>query len=240
MMVLVLGASGATGRLVVQQLLGCGQSVRAIVRSPETFLKAVGSHELLVVENASLLELTDQQLRQHVDGCAAIVSCLGHTLSFKGVYGKPRCLVTEATRRLCEAIKANQHNYPVKFVLMNSTGCRNPEIDEAISFAEKCVVGLISLLLPPHRDNELAVAYLRKQLGQPDTQIEWVAVRPDSLFDEPIATEYELHASPTRSAIFNSGKTSRINVAHFMAELISDDTLWNVWKGKTPVIYNVE
>jgi hypothetical protein len=63
------------------------------------------------------------------------------------------------------------------------------------------------------------------------------AVRPDTLINEDEVTEYEVHPSPTRSAIFDAGKTSRINVGHFMAELITDDELWNRWKGQMPVIY---
>jgi hypothetical protein len=65
-----------------------------------------------------------------------------------------------------------------------------------------------------------------------------VAVRPDSLIDEREVTEYEVYASPIRSALFNAGKTSRINVSHFMADLMTDDSLWNKWKGQMPVIYN--
>lgn len=47
-----------------------------------------------------------------------------------------------------------------------------------------------------------------------------------------------MHASPTRSAVFNSGKTSRIHVAHFMADLITGDETWRRWRGQMPVIYN--
>jgi len=68
--------------------------------------------------------------------------------------------------------------------------------------------------------------------------IEWAAVRPDNLTDENGVTDYEVHPSPTRSAIFDAGLTSRINVGHFMADLIMDDDTWNKWKGKMPVIYN--
>jgi len=71
-----------------------------------------------------------------------------------------------------------------------------------------------------------------------DGTIEWTAVRPDNLIDEDKVTEYEVHPSPIRSAIFNAGRTSRINVGHFMADLIEDDNLWNKWKGQMPVIYN--
>ncbi len=70
--------------------------------------------------------------------------------------------------------------------------------------------------------------------------VEWVAVRPDGLIDEKNISPYEIHPSPTRSAIFNAGKTSRINVAHFMTDLIMDNQTWNQWKGQMPVIYNTE
>lgn len=238
MNVLVAGGSGATGQLLVRQLLDRGLSVQAIVRSPDKFLKAVGEHERLLVINASILELSNAELVQYVHECGAVVSCLGHTMSFRGVYGNPRRLVTEATRRLCEAIKTSQPTQPLKFVLMNSTGCKNDELGERVSVAEKCVVGLIRLLVPPHLDNEEASKYLRCQVGQQDESIEWTIVRPDTLVDNDDVSGYEIYSSPTRSAIFNAGQTSRINVAHFMAELITEDTVWNSWKGQSPVIYN--
>jgi len=238
MKVLVAGGSGATGQLLVRQLLDRGQSVQAIVRSPDKFLKAVGEHERLLVINASILELSDTELVQHVHGCGAVVSCLGHTMSFRGVYGKPRRLVSDATLRLCEAIRTTQPTQPLKFVLMNSTGCRNDDMAERVSVAEKCVVGLIRLLVPPHLDNEQASKYLRRQIGQHDESIEWTIVRPDTLVDNDVVSGYEISPSPTRSAIFNAGQTSRINVAHFMADLVTEDAVWSSWKGQSPVIYN--
>ncbi len=122
---------------------------------------------------------------------------------------------------------------------MNTTGNSNRDLNEKSSFGEKCVIGLIRLLLPPHVDNEMAADYLRTNIGQKDPMVEWVAVRPDSLIDEEIVTEYQVHPSPIRSAIFNAGQTSRINVGHFMADLITEENVWNKWKGQMPVIYNV-
>lgn len=238
MKVLVAGGSGATGQLLVRQLLDRGLSVQAIVRSPDKFLKAVGKHERLLVINASILELSDRDLVQYVSECGAVVSCLGHTMNFRGAYGRPRRLVTDATRRLCEAIKTTQLTQPLKFVLMNSTGCRNDDLAERVSVVEKCVVALIRFLVPPHLDNEQASKYLRRHIGQQDGCIEWTIVRPDTLVDNDDVSTYEIHPSPTRSAIFNAGQTSRINVAHFMADLITEDTVWNSWKGQSPVIYN--
>lgn len=235
---LVVGATGATGRLLVKQLLDRGLNVKVIVRSPDKLPGEIRSHSNLSVIQASVLDLTDAEMAQHVRGCEAVASCLGHNLNLKGIYGPPRLLVTETTRRLCNAIKANQPDKPVRFVLMNTTGNSNRDLPERISFAQQCVMGLIRLLLPPQVDNERAADYLRVQIGQNDGAIEWVAVRPDTLIDESEGSEYAVYASPMRSAVFNAGKTSRINVGHFMADLMTDDALWHKWKGQMPVIYN--
>jgi len=238
MVVLVVGASGATGRQLVAQLLKQGHDVKVVVRSAAKIPVSWERSEGVKISLASLLDLSDAELMELTLDCNAIASCLGHTISWKGIYGHPRMLVTEATRRLCTAIDAHKPESPVKFVLMNTTGNRNRDINEPISFAQKCVIGLLRLLLPPHVDNEKAADYLRTQIGQHNPFIEWAAVRPDSLLDAEAVTNYEVYPSPIRSAIFNSGKTSRINVGHFMAQLIEDGNLWKEWKGKMPVVYN--
>jgi nucleoside-diphosphate-sugar epimerase len=235
---LVLGASGATGMNLVEQLLKREQNVKVIVRSPEKLPKSWKSNSRLQIISTSVLELSNSEMSEHVNGCQVIASCLGHNMTWKGIYGQPRKLITDVTRRLCNAVEVSNSKKPIRFVLMNTTGNRNRDLNEAISFSQKCVIGLLRLLLPPHVDNEKAADYLRTQVGQNNNFIEWAAVRPDGLANEEEVTAYEVHSSPTRSAIFNTGKTSRINVGHFMAHLISDDALWNKWRGRMPVIYN--
>jgi len=236
--ILVVGASGATGRLLVDQLLARGQTVRAVVRAADTLSASARLNEKLSIINASLLDLSDADLARHVKGCSAIASCLGHNMTFKGMFGPPRALVTDAAQRLCAAVKANAPERPVKYVLMCSSGVRNRDLDEEISFAQKIVVGLLRALLPPHADNENAAEFLRSKIGQNDPAIEWAAVRPDGLIDAAAVSAYDAHPSPTRSAIFDAGQTSRINVAHFMAELITDEAVWTRWRGQMPVLYN--
>ncbi len=250
MTTLVVGATGATGSLLVKELLKKNQHVKAIVRSPEKVPDEIKNNPNFTLIHATLLDLSDQELQEHLKDCRAIASCLGHTLNFKGIYGQPRKLVTDATRRLCEAViathTASQSETPVKFVLMNTTGNRNQDLQEKVSTAHSIVVNLLRLLLPPHPDNEQAAEYLRTQIDRNTNVIEWVAVRPDGLINEESSSEYELYASPTRDPIFNAGKTSRNNVAHFMAQLIVDDTLddtldnnlWQKWCWQMPVIYN--
>lgn len=236
MTTLIVGASGATGRLLVEQLLNRGESVKIIVRDKTNLPEGLDNHENLSIIRASVLNLSDAEMAQHVDGCTAVASCLGHG----SIYGQPRRLVADATRRLCAAIESHHPETPVKFVLMNTAGFVNQDTSERVSFAETCVIGLVRLLVPPHSDNEQAANYLRTETGRDNKAIEWSVVRPDSLIDENEVTDYEVHPSPSRSAIFNPGKTSRINVGHFMAELITNNDTWSQWRWQMPVIYNKE
>ena len=238
MTVLVVGASGATGRHLVDHLLARGNTVKVIVRSKDGLPESWAEHKNLKVIEASVLDLTDEEMIELISDCDAVASCLGHNLTFKGIYGQPRKLVTDATQGLCNAVRTNKPKRPVRFVLMNTSGNSNRDLSEPISFAQKVVIGLLRLLLPPHVDNEKAADFLRTQIGQENKYVEWVAVRPDGLVNEDVVTAYEAYPSPIRSAIFDPGKVSRTNVGHFMAELINDHDLWKKWKGQMPVIYS--
>jgi len=237
---LVVGASGATGRLLVEVLLKRDQKVRVIVRSEGSLPESVNNHKNLETVKASLLDLSDSELQKYVNDVDAIASCLGHNITLKGLFGKPRKLVTDATRRLCEAVKANNPKNKVKYVLMNTIANSNRDLDEPSSKKLKMVIGLLRVFLPPHPDNEQAADYLRVKIGQTDDTIEWVAARPSGLIDEDTVTEYEAYASPLGDGALDPGKITRINTGHFMAELITDSKLWNKWKGQMPVLYNKE
>lgn len=242
MKTLIVGATGATGRHLVTQLLDRGVDVHVIVRSPDRLPKDVLDHAGLTVTTANLLDLDDGTLAEVAHGCGAVASCLGHTLNLRGIFGSPRRLVTDAVRRLGQAIvaaRADDQQMPrTKFVLMNTTGVRNADLEEPRSFAERCVIGLLRVGLPPHADNEQAADFLRTTIGQDHPAIEWSAVRPDGLTNDEPDSAYDLHPSPIRSAIFDSGHTRRVNVAHFMAELITDADTWAAWAGRMPVIYD--
>ena len=83
-------------------------------------------------------------------------------MSFQGIFGKPRKLVTDATKRLCSAINEGEPKSTVKYILMNTVEI---EIDlpEKISFSEKCIIWLLRLLVPPHIvTNKLLIFCVRK------------------------------------------------------------------------------
>jgi hypothetical protein len=238
MTTLVVGASGATGKQLVEQLLNMGQKVKVIVRSNGTIPDTWKNNDKISIIKASILEISVDEMTNYLNDCQSVASCLGHNITMKGIFGKPRKLVTDAVQLLCNAIKKKSLEKPIKFVLMNTTANRNGDLNEPISVGQKLVMGLIRLIVPPQSDNEKAANFFRVKIGQNNKLIEWVAVRPDTLINEDNVTEYEIYASPKRSALFNPGKTSRINVGNFMAKLIVENDLWNKWKGQMPVIYN--
>jgi hypothetical protein len=235
---LVAGATGATGRLLVGELLERGWAVRAIVRAPERLPAELRAHPRLAVVHGALLELPEAELARHAAGCAAVASCLGHNLTLRGIFGPPRRLVTEATRRLCRAIEAHRPPRPVRFVLMNTAGNRDRELPEPASVVERAVLAALRLLVPPQADNEDAAAHLRRAIGPDHPAVAWTIVRPDTLIDAPAATPYQVHPSPIRSPLFDAGRTSRHNVARFMAEFMTGDEAWARWRGRMPVLYD--
>lgn len=238
MTVLVLGATGATGRLVVRELISRGYHVKAIVRSLDRVESDLIDNSQVEVVIASIVDLSEEQLLFHVRGCEAVVSCLGHNITFKGIFGQPRRLVTQVTMRICQSIKASQPNRPIKFILMSTSAYQNKMRDEKVSVLHKIVSYTLQKTIPPHLDNEEAAKYLQNISGG-DRSIEWIAVRPDSLIDRKDRSDYELYSSPISDPIFSPKKTSRVNVAHFMVELLVSRRLWNDWKNDMPVIYNI-
>lgn len=238
MTTLILGASGATGQHLVNQLLLKGEQAKVIVRSPESIPDHWKGNVQLEIIKASILEMDELVLAKHLRDCDAIASCLGHNITLKGIFGEPKRLVRDAILLVSKILLEQFPKKETKILLMNTTGNRNKDLNEKGSFAENIVIKTINKLLPPQADNEEAAEYLRKDIGQAHPSIEWVVIRPDGLINEENVSNYQAHPSPTRSAIFNAGKTSRINVGNFMARLITETNLWNQWKGQMPVIYN--
>ena len=237
MKVLVLGANGATGFNVVTQLIKQEIDVKAITRNEVKF-NSIESNEHIEVIKAGILEIDTKKLKQYLSDVDAVILCLGHNLTFKGIFGKPHTLVVDALIKIVNTI--DESNKTVKIILMNTTACINELQNEKFKINEKFVMKIMRFLLPPQRDNELAIEYLFDTVGINNKHIEWIAVRPDTLINEVEVSEYTVHPSPLRSPIFDAGKTSRINVADFMVSLLKDEKLWEKWKYKTPVIYNIE
>lgn len=236
--VLLVGGTGRTGQRALRQLLDRGVGVRAIVRSAGKLPADVLARPGLTVIEASLLELGDEELLGHLRGCDAVVSCLGHVLSLKGIFGPPRDLVTRATRRLCRGVAALRPPAPVKLVLMSSVSVNRPgRLDARRGTPERVLLWLLRGLVPPARDNQRAADFLLEEIGPDAAFVQWVVVRPDSLLEGEVS-EYGAHEGLVDS-LFAPGQTRMANVAHFMCELVTSPLAWAAWRGKLPVVTDV-
>jgi putative NADH-flavin reductase len=234
MKVLLLGASGATGRLVLQQLLYRNIETKIVVRNPDSLPKDIMQNKILECITGSISEFEPRRYAELISDCDAVISTLGHNITFSGMFGKPRNLVSSCIRNLCEA--AERRKKRIRLILMSTTANRNTKIKENYAAADRIVLSLLRIL-PPHKDNIEAAKYLSYTIGD-NSNIEWIAVRPDTLIDNENESRYEILASPRQSPVFHAGKTSRINVSRFYIELLSNNEHWEKWKYKMPVIYN--
>ena len=244
--VLVVGATGATGKHVVAQLLKQPDHtrVKVLVRSAARMQQLLQG-ELKVQYDAERLEIveTPDLLAANVleaavtDQVDVVVSCLGHNLTFSGIWGHPRTLVTDVVTRLYQALAQQQqqqnNNTPSntkKFILMGSDGVSWAGHDDPRTFLERSVLFLLRYLIPPHADNESAAAYLLTQQS-----VEWVIVRPTDLVDETSTASYQLFGKP-QGSLFGSGTATRSHVADAMVTLMENETLWQQWKYQMPVL----
>jgi hypothetical protein len=235
--VLLVGGTGRTGRRVLRQLLGYDISVRAIVRSAIRLPEGAAQDPRLEIVQADLLSLSDDDLRRHVRGCDAVISCLGHVLTVRGIFGAPRDLVTQATRRLCRAVEAGQPPSPVKVILMSSVSVHQPAgRDTRRGALERGFMWLLRGLLPPARDNQDAADFLRDTVGTASAFVQWAVVRPDTLLEGDVSA-YTVHENLV-SSLFRPGSTNMANVAHFMCELVRSEAAWERWSGMLPVLVN--
>ena len=89
MTTLIVGASGATGKQLVEQLLNKGQSLKLIVRSLEKIPQSWKNNDKVTLIQASILDIGKDELAKYTIDCQSIALCLGHNLNFKGIYGEP-------------------------------------------------------------------------------------------------------------------------------------------------------
>lgn len=105
MTTLILGATGATGKQLVEQLLGMQQNVKVIVRPTGIIPDGWENNDKLTIIKANAAEISQNEMMNHLSDCQAVASCLGHNITLKGIFGKPRKLVTDSVKLICDAIQ---------------------------------------------------------------------------------------------------------------------------------------
>lgn len=235
--VLLLGATGRTGARVLTQLLERRVPVRAIVRAAARLPAGAATDPLLTVEEADLVSMSAAALGEHVAGHDTVISCLGHPISLRGVFGPPRDLVEGAVRKVRAAVELVRPQTPLRLILMGSVSVHRPaRADARRGAVERAFMGVMRGLVPPARDNQRAADVLAVEVGAHAPFLEWVVVRPDSLVDGEVS-EYRLEEGLVAS-LFQPNTTRLANVAHFMADLATDEATWRTWRGTMPVVFD--
>ncbi len=240
---LLLGATGGCGRHALARMLASGVATTVIVRDASRLPASVArDHPLLtiVVAPRGHLRMAEDEFLEHVRGVDAVVSCLGHTMSLKGVCGcEARRLCADTCRDVCDAARALAPDTPIKLVVISTEGVDRPDGGDDVrklrGCAERLVLGLLWCLLPPHADNMDVVKVLHANVTRANCNphVEFCAVRPSDLHDADAPTACAAHDA-LRNGIFNPGSTSRVNVGNFLADLVVKPELWARWKGGYP------
>lgn len=204
---LVLGATGGTGRLIVAQALARGFQVRALVRSPA---KASG------LEGAELFigDARDPAaLRKALEGMDAVVSALGTPASpFREV-----TLLSSATTALVGAMKAAGVS---RLVCITGMGAGDSAGHGGFVFDRLIFPALLRKVYADKNRQEAIV----KGSG-----LDWVLVRPSVLNDK--APMHAIRALTDLSG-FHGGTVARADVASFVLDQVHADT----WLGRAPLI----
>lgn len=207
MKVLVLGATGGTGREIVREAGAKGHSVVALVRSKA---RADGLAGAELVEGDARDEAS---LARALEGCSGVISALGTPMSpFREV-----TLLSTATRALVDAMKRRKVR---RLVCITGMGAGDSRGHGGFVF-----------------DRVIFPLFLRKVYADKDRQeeivrssgAEWVLVRPTVLNDEPARGSAR---ALTDLSGQRGGTIARADVAKFVVDQLTDDQ----WLRRAPLI----
>jgi nucleoside-diphosphate-sugar epimerase len=190
---LLLGATGNTGRHVLRLALADGLAVRVFVRSPAKIPGDLRSHPAL--------EVVEGDFSQH-DAIRAALAGVEHVVC---VGGDPRAR-EPVMPGVVRAIVAGMREHGVTR-LVYQAGAMSPVPGEAVPLAVRAlmrpmatVVGLGGAL----RDNDEAIRHLHEEVRD----VDWTVTRPGQLLERP--PRGTLIESPT-----SSGAATFVDIARF-------------------------
>lgn len=205
--ILVLGATGGTGRLIVKEAIARGHAVTALVRSAEKAGDLKGA-KLVVGDIRDV-----GTLRKTLNGQNAVVSALGTPASpFSEV-----TLLSTATQALVTAMKDERVS---RLVTITGIGAGDSAGHGGFLF-DKLIYPL--LLRHVYADKNRQEAIIKA------SELDWVLVRPAILNDKP--GRGAVHAL-TDLSDFRGGTISRKDVARFVLDQVQSDQ----WVRQTPLI----
>lgn len=217
---LLLGASGRTGRLVLDEALTRGHQVTALVRSPTA---------LPLRENLTIVQGTPLSLPDITSAFSPTISAVVVALNARRVSDSPFAAPSPDTPprmmadAVANAIQAMKQHHVRKIVIMSSVGTGNSFAN--LNLLMRLVFTKTNMSLG--REDHNLVDELTRAAG-----VDFVLVRPVMLA-EGDAAEIKVFPDDGRGAGFMP-KITRASVARFMVQALEGDA----FVGRSPVITN--
>lgn len=197
MKIVVFGATGGTGKNIVERALAAGHEVVAVARKPE----AVAPKERLTVHKGDVLD--GASLAAAVAGCDAAISAIGPTDN-----GKPGTLLSEGTKNMVAACTAAGVK---RFVFESGMICSD---GRELSFFGSLAVRAFRGIYPK--------LYADKLLAEGSVQasaLDWVIVRPPALKHAAARGKYT--AAPG-ARIFPGSALTHADCAHCLVRAATE------------------
>lgn len=198
--ILIVGATGGTGRQLVAQALERGYIVTALVRNPS---KLGLTHPQLTVVKGDILD--PKSVGTAVAGQDAVLSALGH-----GKFFHPTRILSDGTRNIVNAME--KHGVP-RLVCETSLGIG----DSAGRMGLTYTFFVLPVILPFYFWDKT-----RQEQIVAQSSVDWVLVRPGALTNGAKRGRYR-SGSGIGNYLFTVS-ISRADVADFMLNQLTSDT----------------
>lgn len=215
MKLLVLGATGRTGRELVKHALAAGHEVAALVRNPDAITTR---NPALTIITGSPENMSD--VDQAMAGCAAVLVALNNNRSSDAPWAKPVSPPRLIETSVWNAVAAMASHDIRRILILSAAG-----VGDSFAAAPWLMRVLIrkTNLAHTYRDHEAVDAYIRA------TDIDWTLVRAvglsNSETDRRLVVSDGHHPRPGMTI-------SRSRVARFMLDGLEDSSLYR----QSPVV----
>ena len=206
----IFGATGKTGKQLVEQALSTGYQVTAFVRNPA---KLGLKNECLTIMQG---ELTDRKkIGVAVTGADAVLSALGPRGNSRG---KP------LNQGIQNIIAAMQQKAIHRLVIISTPSAS--DLNDHPDFKIKFLVGLVKFMIQPAYEEITSIAQVVRK-----SDLDWTIVRVVMLNDKPKSGKVKVGYVGTGDVGI---QISRADIAYFMLNQVQDSK----YIRKAPVISN--
>lgn len=206
MKVTVFGATGGTGKHVVEQALAAGHEVTAVARN----VSAIEQQDGLTVLQGDVLDFAS--VEQAVADCDAVVSVLG-----VADRRKPTKLFSEGVGNMVRAMKASGTK---RIIALSADGV---EPNPAVNIGQRLVIALAVARILKHLYGDM----LEMEHVLADSETDWTVVRPPRLSDKERTGTYQVSTGEPGP----SSGISRADLADYIVTRLADEESYQklVW-----------